>query len=210
MTKTTQEVLVDNLLNEAYEILSKSENLNNDREKLTQIFKQLAIWKGDGSEGEQYFEAYQRVILAMAVLDFTQKLPISDEVKSIQNLFSYTLNTLNEELEDKVFPKALVYGMLKELELKDTVVIGTDINNRIKFFHTDRESLFPAFESFCNQNINIFFEDIESINNRIRKEIIEKGIEVKMKFGYSGNVTLKIVNPSYLKASEGSLYIVKF
>ncbi|MFN6943494.1 MAG: hypothetical protein ACK4ND_00995 [Cytophagaceae bacterium] len=202
-----EDALVNDLINQAYKILSKSD-INSERENLRNIFQQIACWKGDGSKDEEFYEAFQKVILSMASLDFSARLPLSKEVKSVQNLISYSINMVNEELEERAFPKALVELMLKELQLRNTVVIGTDANGEVKLFYTDRKELFPAKPAFKGLNISMFFESMDDINGLIRKGGIEKGIEVAMVFGYKGKVTLRIANPSWLKISEGSVYIV--
>lgn len=202
-----EEVLIDILLKEAYEILNNSENLNTERDKLTRIFNQIASWKGDNSEDEQYYDAFQNVILSMAMFDFSKRLPISFEVKSIQNFFSITINSLNEILEDKIYSKALVSKIIQGLNPQNTVIVGTDVQGKINFFYTDKESLFPDFKSFINQNISIFFEDMKKIEGMIHTQNIEEGIPVKMKFGYMGTAHLKIATSSWFNRSEGFVYI---
>ena len=207
--KQNEEIFMDNLLKEAYEILNKSENLNGEREKLTRIFNQIATWKDGNNEDDQYFDAFQKVILSMISFDFTKRLPISFELKSVQNFFSVTLNSLNDELQDKIVSKALVYKMLKELPLKNIVVLGTDAEGKINFFHTDLKSNFPDYKFFNNQYINIFFENMGEINNHIQKAGMEKWMNAKLRFGYKGLVNLKVVTSSWLQKTEGLLYIVE-
>jgi hypothetical protein len=204
--KYNEEILMDNLLKEAYEILNKSENLNGEREKLTSILNKIAIWKEDTGEDEKYYDAFQKVILSMAMFDFTKRLPVSFEQKSVQNFFSVTLNSLNDELQDKIVSKALMSKMLKELPLKNIVVVGTDILGKINFFHTNEPSTFPDLNFFNNQNINVLFEDMEDINNQIQREATE--FNTKLKFGYKGIVHVKITASSWLHRLGGLLYII--
>lgn len=208
MNNPKEDLLIDLLLKEAYEILNTSENLNVEREKLTRIFNQIASWKGDNSEDEQYYDAFQKVILAMAMFDFSKRLPISFEIKSIQNFFSITINSLNEILEDKIFSKVLVSKILKGLNLQNTIVIGTDAHGKINFFETDQEKRFPDIKSFMDQNVSIFFEEMKVIDELIQKEGTEQSMKVKIKFGYTGIVDLKIVTSSWLNRTEGIVYII--
>jgi hypothetical protein len=203
------EHLLDNLLKEAYQILNHSTDLNEDREKLTNILNNLVYWTNDQTQLEGYFNEFQRVICAMASLDFTGRLSLTPSLKTFQNLISVSLNTLNEELEEKVFPKALVSLMTEQLELKNTIIIQANKNSLIKFFYTDRNDLYPNAELFENLPIDAFIENLEDVEERLRIEGNKHAFKVRLKSGYKDDVQLKVVTTPLLKISQGTVYIIQ-
>ncbi len=201
-------IFVDTLLKEAYEILNNSKNLNGEREKLTRIFNQIAEWKDDNSEDANYYEAYQEIIFSMAKFDFSKRLPINAQVKSVENFFSVTINSLNDEFENKVLSKKMLVQLLNGLPLQNVVFIGTNTDGKINFFHTNKKSLFPNADAFMQQNIEVFFTDMQEINNQLQLQGFEKDIPVQLRVGYKGIAKLKIATASWMRKSEGLFYII--
>lgn len=204
------EHLLDNLLKEAYQILNNSTDLNKDREKLTSILNNLVYWTNEQNHLEDYFNEFQRIICSMASLDFSSKLPLNPSLKTFQNLISVSLNTLNEELEDKVFPKELVRLTIDKLELKNTIIIQADKEGYIKFFHTDRIDLYPNIEFYDNLLIGAFIENMDEIEKKIVTSGTNQIFKAKLKFGHKDDAILKVATNQFYKISEGTVFIIQF
>ncbi|GAL83135.1 hypothetical protein MYP_361 [Sporocytophaga myxococcoides] len=209
ITGKLDEHLLDNLLKEAYQILNHSTDLNEDREKLTNILNNLVYWTNEQNHLENYFNEFQRMICLMASLDFSGRLSLNPSLKTFQNLISVSLNTLNEELEDKVFPKALVRLTIDKLGLKNTVIIQTNKDGYIKLFHTDRTDLYPDAELFDNLQISAFIEDMEEVEKKIFSAGTDQIFKVKLKSGYKDDAILKIATNQFYNISEGTVYIIQ-
>jgi hypothetical protein len=203
------EHVFDNLLKEAYQILNNSTDLNEDREKLTNILNSLVYWTNEQNHSEDYYNEFQRTICLMASLDFSGRLPLNPALKTFQNLISVSLNTLNEELEDKVFPKDLVRLTIDKLGLKNTILIHTNRDGYIKLFHTDRTDLYPDSESFENLQINAFVEHMDEVEKKMLIAGNDQIFKVKLKSGFNDDAILKVASNQFYKISEGSVYIIQ-
>ncbi len=203
------EHVFDNLLKEAYQILNNSTDLNEDREKLTNILNSLVYWTNEQNHSEGYFNEFQRTICLMASLDFSGRLSLNPSLKTFQNLISISLNTLNEELEDKVFPKELVRLTIDKLGLKNTVIIHTNRDGYIKLFHTDRTDLYPDAELFDNLQIGDFVEHMDEVDKKILTTGIDQIFKVRLKSGYKDDAILKVATNQFYKISEGTVYIIQ-
>lgn len=203
--KTSNQTTVDKLLEEAHSILNSSNDLNSNREKLTSILDKIVSWKDDGNRDEQYFHRFERMMSSMSMLDFSKRLPISSTNKSLQNLISHSLNMVNEELEEKVFSKALLDEIMKELDLKDKILIVTNYEGIIKVIYTGLKE-FPT-KGYEGQKLDVFFEDMDKIK-QIQLFEPKESIETILKTGYSGTVKVKIRSTPY-KLSEGIAYIIQ-
>jgi hypothetical protein len=209
MENIKDEILMDNLLQEAYRILNNSENLNGDREKLTGILNQMARWNEDHNcEDQQYFDKFTDVVLSMTKLDFSKRLPVYDDQKSVQNFFSITINSLNEELEEQIYSRVLIKKLLQSLPLQQTIVIGTNAAGYVNFLHSENTSLLPPFEALKEQHVKVFFDDMNVIQELIQQQGLEKEITVNMVLGYTGPVNLRIITASWFHNTEGHFYIV--
>jgi len=209
ITSKLDDHLLDNLLKEAYQILNNSTDLNEDREKLTSILNNLVYWTNEQNHLEDYFNEFQRVICLMASLDFSGRLSLNPSLKTFQNLISVSLNTLNEELEDKVFPKDLVRRTIDKLGLKNTIIIQADKNGYIKLFHTDRIDLYPNTETFDNLLISAFVKNMDEVEKKILAMGTDQIFKVKLKSGYEDDAILKVARNQFYKISEGTVYIIQ-
>ena len=197
---------MDRLLEEAHSILHTSKDLNNYREKLTNIMETIVSWKEDGSSDEVYFNHFQEMMVSMSALNFSKRLPISNTQKSLQNLISYSLNMVNQELQEKAFAKALLVSIFKEINLSNTLIIATNYDGIVQFLF----SSIPEFPTsgFEGMKVEDFFTDLKKINHIQLYEPIES-ITNQLKFGnYTSPVKVKIRSTPF-KVSEGYAYIVK-
>lgn len=204
--KQTDSIYFDQILKQAYEILEKAD-LNSERENLKKVLKNIAKWTEDGGDDEKYFEEFNKFIISMVALNFSAQLPICEEAKSVQNVFSLGLNMVNEELKERVISKQLVLLLLQELNLKNCLVIGTDPEGSINFLYTDKEGRFPVFDSIKGQNIKAIISNLDEVSSSIAKHGIGNGMEITLTIGNVGPVLLKIAKTSWLQGSEGSMYI---
>lgn len=203
--KTKEKTAVDKLLEEAHAILNSSGDLNSNREKLSSILDRIVSWKDDGDRDEQYFHRFERMMSSMSMLDFSKRLPINSTNKSLQNLISHSLNMVNEELEEKVFSKALLDEIMKELDLKEKILIVTNYDGIVKVVYSGIQG-FPT-KGYEGQKLDAFFEDMEKIKH-IQLFEPKESIETILKAGYSGTVKVKIRSTPY-KLSEGIAYIIQ-
>lgn len=197
---------MDRLLQEAHAILNSSKDLNSDREKLTNILETIVAWKADGSSDDIYFNHFQEMMVSMSSLNFSKRLPINSNQKSLQNLISYSLNMVNQELAEKAFPKALLFPIFKELELKQNLIIVTNYEGIIQFLFSSIDQ-FPT-SGFEGKKVEEFFTDLDQINYLQLYEPIES-ITNQLQFGnYTSPVKVKIRSTPF-KLAEGFAYIVK-
>jgi hypothetical protein len=200
----TDQIVIDRLYAEAIAILDNSNDLNAEREKLKSFWDKVAKWKDDNSKDEIFFEQLQKMLVAMAGLDFSKRLQISSIQKSFQNLMAYSMNHLNEELEEKVFPLYLLSEIMKEIALTDTIIVSTDYDGNIKHIFTSVKG-FPT-QGYQGKPLSILFEDMKVIED-LQLLGPRNAVRAKLKFGYHGDVTVKIRSTMF-KISEGLAYII--
>jgi hypothetical protein len=203
---TQDNVAVDRLLDEVNAILHSSNDLNADREKLSSIFSRIVHWKEDGGRDDKYFNHFQEMMMSMASLNFSKRLPLNSNQKSLQNLISYSLNWVNQQLEEKAFSKGLYDTILKEFELKDHLIIITNYDGIVQSFFSNLDG-FPT-NGFEGKHIDVLFQDKEKIKNLQTFEPKES-IEMNMDFGgFSRTVKVKVRSTPF-KVSEGIAFIVQ-
>ena len=197
----------EKLLGEAKEIL-RCEDLNSQRERLVSIFDRIVQWREEESKDSRFFDQFQEMMMAMMSLNFSKKLPINTNQKSLQNLISYSLNMVNQELQDKTFSKVLFFTILKELDLKDKIIIITDYQGIIQFVFTGIVELPSIPNGFEGKKLNDFFDNMKKIDDLSLYEPIE-GTKVNFIFGENKRPVNVKLRSTPFKISEGLAYIVE-
>lgn len=204
--RKSEKIIFNKLLDEAYDILKKSEEFSPEqRAKLASIFNQIASWTGNHNPEEQYYEDFQNTILAMTQLNFTQRLALTSNIKSIQNFFSVAINTLNEKLQDKVVSNSLLSNLLDTLSIKDTLVIGTDKNGVINFSKIAQKDI----SNICGKCIDDFFHNPLDLIEQVGSQGLNNWLNIQLKGIYDGVAQVKLVFPAWEENSNTILYIIK-
>jgi hypothetical protein len=213
--KTTIQTTEDNnhmkaLLDEVNKILKGSGDLNKEKEKLGNILDEIMYWEGkENSQYEEYYKQFSEMTEAMCNLDFTTRLSLGTP-KSFVNFVAFALNMVNEELKEKVLPVNMFQCLLEAMDLKkDSILLITDAGGIIRFLHTGIDKPYFKKEALVGQSIAVLFkEDIDTIDQLIKKEGTAKSLDVNMAYGSIGSVKLRIALPTVLENFEGIAYVI--
>ena len=201
-----EKITINNLLQEAYRVLEQSNQFSTEAQlKLGQVFNQIASWSGNHNPEEQYYEDFQNTILAMTQLDFTQRLALTSNIKSIQNFFSVAINTLNEKLQDKAISNNLLSNLLATFDIKRTILIGTDKDDVVIFFQTSEKTI----PNIKGQKIDIFFDDFNGFIEKMSMKGFNGWLNVKLNNIHLGHVLATMVFPPSGESSNMILYAIK-
>jgi DNA-binding CsgD family transcriptional regulator len=206
----TENSQMQNLLEEAKEILENSSDLNRDRPRLGRLLDEIMHWTKEGDEQfNQYYNDFCNTITAMINLDFSRRLP-EQYSKTIFSFMTLGLNILNEELFGKITSTKMLHSILGALNLKNTAVILTNATGQIVFVHSKVKNIFVAEDMLVGQPMSVIIEDFDKLDKKFKSEGFLKGIDVKIKFGNETEqvVTLKVAIPSVLSPSEGVAYLL--
>lgn len=206
----TESGQMQNLLEEAKEILNNSSDLNRDKQKLGRLLDEIMHWTKEGDEQfNQYYNDFCTTITSMINLDFSRRLP-EQYSKTIFSFMTLGLNILNEELFGKITSTKMLHSILGALNLKNTAVILTNATGQIVFVHSKVKNIFVGEDMLVGQPMSVIIDDFDELDKKFRNEGFAKGIDVKIKFGNETEqvVTLNVAIPSVLSASEGVAYLL--
>lgn len=155
------------LLQEAYDLIRGVEDLNTAREKLElQLKKAIDLsWK-DGNLFEAYFEEFSEFISGMHQMDFSKRLYTNDDKESFLNFIAHSLNSVNEELEEKALNVDIMPEVLNSLK----------VNNRIVLVSKDMQIVSNTFTNVKTLQNGILCLKGELLANVIGRKTLNKAI----------------------------------
>ncbi|MFT5778685.1 MAG: hypothetical protein ACI837_001641 [Crocinitomicaceae bacterium] len=120
----TEQSEAETLLQEVYQILQDSNDLNSSRNDLEKRLKKAIdlTWR-DSNSFESYFEEFNRVIESMIQLNFDERLLESDDPNSLLNFVAKGINSANERLKAQYLDKDTLPEILTSLKVENRIVI---------------------------------------------------------------------------------------
>ncbi|MBC7451819.1 MAG: hypothetical protein H7259_10055 [Cytophagales bacterium] len=205
---------VQDIIEEVNALLNNEIDIDKDqKEKIKSLLNQADFLISRYDERYEYFD---KVLMNMAMLDFSDKLPVENtEEDPFFACMSNALNMLNEEFYHVVLSKNLVHTAIESLELPNTILIFTDVNGKIKFLSNNVDETKGNLrnineKSIMDQNIHVLFNDYDFIEKCITKNIAIKDSAAEIR--WEGNfipVTLSVRISTYKNRIDGLIYIVK-
>ena len=161
------------LLSSAKDILDNKENeWNENQKKIFAVLEDIIEIGFQKGLLDKYFENYDKTVDSMINLDFSSRIPLTQEDKSLdmsnQNLLNYftnTMNLVNEELEGKVISKSLVQSLIN-VTGKSQVIFMTDMSDKIKFISQCACLFYNLDDSYTNTPISQFFDNFDNLKGQ--------------------------------------------
>ena len=198
MLKSEDRKNMEQLFKEADSIISNTQD-----EKLKTLWNEIVRWKNDGSSEEHFYHEFVRIMMAMSLLNFTERLPFDSSRKSLLNMIAHTVNHVNDELSDKVFPVELLSLVLDDLDVKNTAIVYTNYEGIISYVYSQNIVL-PV--NLKGMNVKELFLDQE-VFTHMQLFDLKDYVVTNVKY-ISGNVRVK-AKSTHFKYAEGIAYVIK-
>jgi len=165
---------------------------------------------------DERYEKFDKVLLAMATLDFSHKLAVDNaDEEPFFTCLSNALNMLNEEFYHVVLSKNLVQTAFRTLSLPNSIVIITDAKGKIKFLSNEIDPSKGLLASISgkileDQNINLLFDEYSIIERQIEQKASIQNISVKI--CWEGRVVPAELTVSVANSKgrvDGLVYVIK-
>ncbi len=176
--------------------------------QMQQVVQQIVELKHAHQGIRRQFDLYQEVIMAMASLDFTKRIPLGNTSDMFQ-YFATSLNMLNEELADKVVSSLFPAVLMEE---SDDIILITDGNGVLTQYNTHVSKRFgygeteligrPIDQILGAADVEINHTDKEK--NRVcllakDHELVEVNLKIRTISNDNGIVIQKIYLCSFVK-----------
>lgn len=161
---------LDDLLNEAYELLNRNSNdWQQSKEQLYVVFERIVFLKARESVFNDYFDKLESTFTSTMLLDFSKRVPFSQILTQEGNIFDYAsamVNSLVEKLEESVVSAKVVNTILTNLP--NSIIVVTDKTGKIRFINSLGEMILGASRyDFLNQSIHSIFLNYDSIEKEL-------------------------------------------
>ena len=171
----------------------------------------LMYWNDkENHQYEEFYQQFSEMIQAMCNSDFSKKISLGTPMSFI-NFIAFGLNTVNEELKEKVLSVKMFHSLLEALDLKEqTLLLITDAEGHITFLHTNIDKPHFKKEALIGQSLAVLFrDDFHEIDSRIKERGILKSLKVNMTYDKIGHVTIRLALPTIIHAFKGIAYVIK-
>jgi len=166
-----EEVVINELLKEAYHILNDAPEWQVKHKELYEALEQVVVLGAREKVFKDHFDQIEDTVTSALQLDFSKRAPFTKVTESKRNIINYasmTLNMVIEKLETSVVSRKAVDSVISILP--DTAVIVTDDAFSIRFVNNYIENLLKTeYEQLIGKPLMEMIREPEPLIDKLLK-----------------------------------------
>jgi len=172
------ETSIHSLLAEAKSILNNKEDINFEKENLSNLIDQADFIL---EKHDHIFDQFVDVFTSMGQFDFSKRLNHVDNSDNFINFVINGVNMINEEFEVKAIHRNVIQCLLSTLDIKDKLIVLTNSNGYIYLSEGSIPLADVKNHYHQDQTIRVLFSDFDVIEETMKIQGYAKNITANLK-----------------------------